>query len=428
MDSSALAIMFPAFVDCLVLVGIHSYLGLHVIKRKVIFVDLALAQIAALGATVGFLFGMDPTSTAAFLFSMAFTFVGAGVFALTRFRKGEVPQEATIGLVYALAAATMILVIDKSPHGAEHIKDLLTGTILWVSWSQIMSAAIAYSFVGLFHYLLRDRFIRITEDPDGAFRSGMWVRFWDFLFYVSFGFVISFSVRTAGVLLVFVFLVAPAITAALITKRWRYQLLIGWGMGTVVTVVALYLSYLLDLPSGPTVVAFYGVVLLVASLVVYLRRAEQTSRATMRLALGAGGTVLVLAVLWGMGKALGASSWARDEVHQELARAHAELPAAASTGHGAEAGALANPPEDPQRRLAMLHDLVQAQAPGWRAELVQTILDPELPLLFKEEALELLERHAGTDFGYRLGADDNAAAAVKMQAWARLASSAGDAG
>ncbi|MCK5797237.1 MAG: metal ABC transporter permease, partial [Deltaproteobacteria bacterium] len=221
MDSGVLAIMLPAFAECLVLVGIHSYLGLHVIKRKVIFVDLALAQIAALGATVGFLFGMSPTSPAAFLYSMAFTFVGAAVFAASRFRKDRVPQEAVIGLVYAIAASTAILVIDKSPHGAEHIKDLLTGTILWVRWPTVLTAAIAYSAVGIFHFVLRHQFIRITEDPEGAFEAGMWVRLWDFFFYLSFGFVISFSVRTAGVLLVFVFLVAPAISAVLLTDRWR---------------------------------------------------------------------------------------------------------------------------------------------------------------------------------------------------------------
>jgi zinc/manganese transport system permease protein len=411
MESSALSIMVPAFAECLVLVGIHSYLGLHVIKRKVIFVDLALAQIAALGATVGFLFGMDPTSRAAFIFSLAFTFLGAAIFAITRLRRDRVPQEAIIGLVYALAAAVAILVIDKSPHGAEHIKDLLTGTILWVQWPEILTSAVAYSLVGLFHYALRRRFIRITEDPEGAFREGAWVRLWDFLFYLSFGLVITFSVRTAGVLLVFVFLVAPAISAVLLTDSWRRQLVIGWGMGTAVTMVALYLSYALDLPSGPTVVAFYGLVLVAVALLAYLLRARARSRAAIRLGLGLAGTTVVAAALWLLGSALGESSMARDQARLQTARMHHH-----QTG-GLDRRS-ADEDQDPLERMERLKQKVGAASRGWRRELVEAVLDPSLPLLFKEEALRLLRRRAGRTFGYDPDAEDNADAARAMRAWA----------
>lgn len=426
MQPSVWSIMLPAFVECLVLVGIHSYLGLHVVKRKVIFVDLALAQVAALGATVGFLFGMAPTSRAAFLFSVAFTLVGAAVFALTRLRNDRVPQEAVIGLVYALAAAVSILVVDKSPHGAEHIKDLLTGTILWVRWSEILEAAVAYSVIGAFHFVLRRRFIRISEDPEGAFRAGMWVRLWDFLFYLSFGIVITFSVRTAGVLLVFVFLVAPAISAVLISGRWRTQLFIGWGMGTVVTALALYLSYVLDLPSGPAVVAFYGLVLLVTALVVYVVRAKARRPAALRVALGSAATLLGLAAMWGLGSALGSSALARDEAPEPPAPAASSLSSAdpAAQAPSARAGsALVEPggPEgdDPEQRMARLEQRIGDRVPGWRNELVGAVLDPDLPLLFKERALGLLRKQAGEDFGFELSADDNAGAAERMRAWAR---------
>lgn len=440
MKSGALAIMIPAFVECLVLVGIHSYLGLHVIKRKVIFVDLALAQIAALGATVGFLFGMSPSSPAAFLFSMLFTFLGAAVFAATRLRRDRVPQEAVIGLVYALAAAIAILVVDKSPHGAEHIKDLLTGTILWVQWDAIITSAIAYSFVGVFHFVLRRQFIRITEDPEGAFAAGMWVRFWDFLFYLSFGFVISFSVRTAGVLLVFVFLVAPAITAALITERWGLQLLVGWTMGTVVTTIALYLSYALDLPSGPTVVAFYGLVLLVVALLVGLLRAGDRRQAALRLALGVGVTTVVVVAVWLLGTTLGRSSWAEDAHHPHGKHGHSphehrphhhdprEKP------HAHRDAALARPDQgaawsaggsaDPSVRLGLLRKVCAAKAAGWRRQLVEAVLDRDLPLLYKDEALALLRKHAGSVFGYDGGAGDQRRAAAKMRAWAAGAGTA----
>ncbi len=294
MDLSIWDIMAPAFFDCLILVGIHSYLGLHVLRRKVIFVDLALAQIAALGTTVGFLFGIMPDTTGAYWFSLMFTFIGAGVFSISRIRHEKIPQEAVIGLAYAIAASVAILVIDKAPHGAEHIKEILTGSILWVKWETIRTAAIVYSFVGVFHFIYRKQFILISENPTEAYKKGMNVRFWDFLFYVSFGVVITHSVGTAGVLLVFVFLVVPAITSMLITDVLWKQLVIGWSMGVVVSIVGLYLSYIGDLPSGPTVVSFYGLMLIIVALYLYIYRAEMRKKALMRVALGLGTIIVVV--------------------------------------------------------------------------------------------------------------------------------------
>ncbi len=279
-------ILGPAFFELLILVGIHSYLGLHVIKRKVIFVDLALAQFAALGTTVGFLFGIMPTGAGAYWFSLGFAILGAAVFSLSRFKNDKIPQEAVIGLTYALASAVAILVIDKAPHGAEHIKELLTGSILWVKWETIGRAALVYSAVGIFHYLLRHKFLLISEDPQKAYAQGMSVRWWDFLFYMSFAVVITHSVGTAGVLLVFVFLVVPAITSIMITDVLWKQLLIGWGMGVLVSVAGLYISYVYDLPSGPAVVAFYGLVLLLVALVLHVVRSENRKRALMRILAG----------------------------------------------------------------------------------------------------------------------------------------------
>ncbi len=279
-------IMAPAFFECLVLVGIHSYLGLHVIRRKVIFVDLALAQVAALGSTVGFLFGIMPGTPGSDIFAFLFAVLAAGIFSITRIRHEKIPQEAIIGLVYAIAAAVAILVIDKAPHGTEHIKEMLTGSILWVKWSTIAKAAAVYLLVGVFHFIFRDKFFLISDNPEEAYARGVNVRLWDFLFYVSFGIVITHSVGTAGVLLVFVFLVAPAITAILITNRPFYQLLIGWGMGLIVSVSGLYISYVLDLPSGPTVVAFYGIVLILVSLVLYLKNHQSRMVAFRNIGLG----------------------------------------------------------------------------------------------------------------------------------------------
>ena len=158
-------LMVLPFLECLVLVGIHSYLGIHVIKRKVIFVDLALAQIAALGMIVALFAGLRPHTIEAYVFSLLFTFIGAAVFSLTRLRDEKIPQEAVIGLVYALAAAVTVLVIDRAPHGAEHIKEILTGSILWVKWETIAVSAVVYAAVGVFHFAFRHRFFLISESP-----------------------------------------------------------------------------------------------------------------------------------------------------------------------------------------------------------------------------------------------------------------------
>ena len=321
-------LMALPFAECLVLVGIHSYLGIHVLKRKVIFVDLAFAQIAALGTTVAYLFHLQPTGPGAYAFSLLFTFLAAAVFAITRLREERIPQEAVIGLTYALAAAAAILVIDRAPHGAEHIKDIMAGSILWVRGSDVAIAAVVYGVVGLFHYVNREKFLLISTDADEARARGINVRLWDFLFYLSFGIVISLSVRVAGVLLVFVFLIVPAMLGMLITTRVWLQLLIGWGMGTVVSVVGLYASDRADLPAGPAVVSFYGLVLVLAAIVLFVvRSGRERPRALGRLGVGAMTTAVVVAGLYLMGTSMADSEfWARGsrELHHHGVQGHSD--------------------------------------------------------------------------------------------------------
>ncbi len=275
MDKAALAILMPAFCECLVLVGIHAYLGIHVIKRQIIFVDLAIAQIAALGALIAFMFGVEPHTFASYWFSLGLATIGAAIFALCRFKDGKVPQEAIIGLVYAIAAAMAILLIDKAPHGAEQLKDILTGSILWVQWKSIATAAVVYSVVGVIHYVFRDKFMLISTDPEAAIKKGLNIRVWDFLFFFLFGVVITLSVDVAGVLIVFVFLVAPAITAISITNRLLWQLMIGWGLGLVVTVMGLVASYLWDLPTGPAIIACYAALIVLLSSALHVLRTSR---------------------------------------------------------------------------------------------------------------------------------------------------------
>jgi len=195
-----LAFMAAPFAACLVLVGIHAYFGIHVIERRILFVDLAVAQFAALGAVVGFVNGYHPGELGSTLYSMAFATLAAVLFALTRARDEKLPQEAIIGITFVVASAATILIADRAPEGAEHIKEMLSGSLLWVTWPTVIKDLIIYSAVGLFHWIFRHRFMLITEDPGEAFRRGWNVRWWDFLFYLSFGVIITFSVEIGGVL------------------------------------------------------------------------------------------------------------------------------------------------------------------------------------------------------------------------------------
>jgi zinc/manganese transport system permease protein len=260
-----LGLFLPPLVACLIIVAIHSYLGLHVIAREVIFVDLSLAQMAALGSAVAILAGSQPDSTSAFLYALVFTTLGAGIFALTRTNeRGRVPQEAIIGIVYVVASAAAILVADRTPRGGEAIKDILVGSLLWVTWPVIGRLAAIYAVVGVFHWLLRGRFLTISFHPEVAAARGWNVRWWDFLFYLSFGIVITFSVPIAGVLLVFSFLVVPAAVAFQFTRRQGALAVTSWIAGVLASATGLWLSFRYDLPTGPLIVCAFGVVLLVA--------------------------------------------------------------------------------------------------------------------------------------------------------------------
>jgi zinc/manganese transport system permease protein len=262
-----LPFLLMPFLASLILTGIHAYLGVHVVERGVIFVDLALAQIAALGATVAILFGMDPHNGHTYWISLAFTFLGAAIFALLRVRRAHIPQEAIIGIAYAVASAAAILAMSKATGETEHLKDMLVGNILAVSGPEVAKTAALYAAVGLFHFVFRKKFLLISIDPKGAEAQGVSVRLWDFLFYASFGFVVTSSVAIAGVLLVFCYLIVPSVGAMLFADRIGRRLAIGWTMGTLVSALGVYFSVLLDLPTGATIVCTFGGVLTLMFLV-----------------------------------------------------------------------------------------------------------------------------------------------------------------
>jgi len=258
-----LALLWAPFLMCLVLTGIHAYLGVHVLAREVVFVDIALAQIAALGATAAFLLGHETDTWESYTLGLSATLLGALVLALTRSRRRHVSQEAVIGVVYAVSAAAAVLVADRAPHGAEQVRTMLVGNLLAVRPPEVAKVAMLYASIGLFHWLCRRPFFLISTDPDSAYREGWRVRLWDFLFYASFGVVVTSSVRIAGVLLVFSYLIVPALAGILLGRTVAHKLIIGWGFGTLVSVVGMTASAVFDLPTGATVVCAFGLTLIV---------------------------------------------------------------------------------------------------------------------------------------------------------------------
>ena len=266
-----LELLLPAFTVCLVLTGILSYLGLHIIEREVIFVDIALAQIAALGMAVGLLMNFDIDGNANYAVALGFTLLGSGIFAMTRFRKARVPQEAIIGVVYTVAAAGAILVLDRSPQGAEHLKSLLVGSILFVNWPGVGRIALLAALIGAVHYVFREKFLLVTFSETEAERRGLSVRRWDFLFYATLGVVVSSAVKVAGVLLVFSSLIVPAVCGALLAEGVARRLVIGWSVGILASFGGMAASVWLDLPTGATIICTFGLILIATGILKFLK-------------------------------------------------------------------------------------------------------------------------------------------------------------
>jgi len=264
MDLGTLQFLAAPFVASLVLAGIHTYLGVHVVERGVIFVDLSLAQIAALGATIAMMLPHshgDFHSPFVYAVSLGFTFLGAAAFSLIRGHEVRIPQEAIIGICYAVASAASILAMSKVTFESDHLRDMLVGNILAVSWPEVRWTALLYAAVGAFHFAFRKKFLAISRSHGQADVQGLSVRWWDFLFYSSFGLVVTSSVSIAGVLLVFCYLIVPSVGAMLYSEHIGRRLAIGWSMGAVVSAAGVFLSLKLDLPTGATIVCTFGAVL-----------------------------------------------------------------------------------------------------------------------------------------------------------------------
>src|SRR6266511_5784546 len=267
-------IMKWPFAACLILPPLLVYLGLHVVRREVIFVDLALAQVATLGTCVALLLGYHFEDRITFWMSLGVTFLGAAFFSWSRAsRKQHVPQEAIIGITFVVAAAGVILLLSRVAGGKEELEHLLTGDILNATKGEIGQRTLLFAVLGGFYAAFHQRFVLISSDPEKAFASGIRVRLWDFLFYAAFALVVVSFVRLAGVLLTFAYLIVPAVCGTMLAQQWMKRLAIGWGVAAAASLLGLWTSYQMDLPTGAAIVCASGVLLAVVSVFAALRRA-----------------------------------------------------------------------------------------------------------------------------------------------------------
>ncbi|HVZ65304.1 MAG TPA: iron chelate uptake ABC transporter family permease subunit [Lacunisphaera sp.] len=267
-------IMQWPLLACLLLPGLLVYLGLHIVEREIIFVDLSLAQVAALGTCFGILMHYEADSWESYALSLGFTLVGAGIFTFTRTKSHRVPQEALIGIVYVVTAALGILLLSRSPEGNEELRRTLIGEVLLVTPAQVLRTFGLFVVIGLVHWFFRAKFLAISFDPDGAAARGMSIHWWDFAFYAMFGWVVTSFVQIGGVLLVFSFLIVPAVCANFLAEKLRSRLLIGWVTATLASVAGLYASYAIDLPTGAAIVCALGLALLGTIVATSFRKAK----------------------------------------------------------------------------------------------------------------------------------------------------------
>jgi zinc/manganese transport system permease protein len=264
-------IMFWPSAACILLPWLLVYLGLHVVQRGIIFIDIAMAQMASLGICVGVLLGYEPESILSYALGLCVTLLGAALFAVTGKRSSQVSQEAIIGITYVVAAAAAVLLLSRSAHGNEEIRNMLVGDITVVSAAEVWKCLAVFLAVGAVHFIFRKNFLLVSFQRDEAYRRGWRVRWWDFFFYATFGIVVTIFVRVAGVLLVFSYLIVPAVCAVTVVRSNPARLLVGWGISLIGGIAGLILSYWGDFPSGAAIVCTFGGLLVLASLVALLR-------------------------------------------------------------------------------------------------------------------------------------------------------------
>jgi len=276
-------VMFWPIMACILLPWLLVYLGLHVVQRGIIFIDIAMAQMASLGICVAVLFHLDLASWTTFAIALGFTLLGAAVFSVTGKRASQIPQEAVIGISYVVAAAAAVLLLSRAAEGDEQIKQMLVGNILLVTPLEVWKCLALFVVVGIFHFVLRKNFLLVSFNRDKAYEQGLRVRWWDFLFYAVFGLVVTSFVRIAGVLLVFSYLIVPAVCGINLARRISHRLLIGWIVALIGGIAGLFFSFWWDLPSGAAIVCTFGALLILVSLAATIGRARQLGPAPVRI-------------------------------------------------------------------------------------------------------------------------------------------------
>lgn len=245
-----LLLLGPAFLICLLLTGIHCYLGLHVLARKIIFVDLALTQSAAFGLAISLLAGWELGSLKSYLMTLSSALLASALFTLIASNKKKVSQEAFIGIVYAFFSVLVILLFDKAAHGSEHVKQTLTGHLVWATWVEALKVFCIYAVLSLVYFFFQKKLWESSIGKDTHWK-------WNLLFYILFSFVIASSVSLAGVLLVFSFLIVPAFLSHFLFQNFFSRLLFGWILASFLSFVGLMGAYALNMPTSSFIVFLF---------------------------------------------------------------------------------------------------------------------------------------------------------------------------
>jgi zinc/manganese transport system permease protein len=244
---------------CVLLAGILGYFGNHILSRGIIFIDIALAQIVALGTMIGLLFGFTEGSLAVQLISLIFTLIIVTFFALTKFEKQLIPQEAIIGIIYGLGLGVATLFAEYIPRGSNYITKTITGNILWCTWDEIIYSLLLFAVIGILHIIFGKNFIKITDAKDKFPFSPQKVRIMEIIFYITFGIVVARAVPIAGIFLVFILLIAPTSIATIFTNSWKERFIWSWIIGIFLSVFGVLISYKLDISNGPAIVCLMGI-------------------------------------------------------------------------------------------------------------------------------------------------------------------------
>jgi len=267
----------PPIAISVIMSIILGYMGNHILSRGIIFIDIAVAQVAALGTMIGLLIGFAEESVGLELASYFFTIIIVGIFAFTKFANQKVPQEAYIGIIYCLGLGLALLLAERISGGSNFISKTITGNILWTTWKDVWISLLLFSIIGFIHFLFQKSFRAISDNKDDKSAIGK-TRLYDMIFYMTFGIVIVKSVPIAGVFLVFILLIAPAASITLFTSNWRKRLIGSWIIGTVGSITGILLSYSLNISNGPAIVCLLGSLVVILTLFVVLRKGSVTVR------------------------------------------------------------------------------------------------------------------------------------------------------